>query len=73
MQVFKAAAELGLIHPRDRNGALRTDRFSTEALEAAQEAYRVACARANDEYREQLRQLSKRLTVSPNSLHNVMR
>lgn len=61
--VHKQAAALGLIHPRDRNGALVTDRFSTPELEAALEAYRSACAAAADHVRDQLRALAARLTV----------
>lgn len=59
----KSAASLGLTHPRDRNGAAVLDRFSTEALEAALEAYRGACTRAAEEVRHQLRLLSTRLLV----------
>ncbi|CAL8466240.1 g5776 [Coccomyxa elongata] len=60
--VFKEAGRLGLIHPRDRNGNLVTDRFSTLELEAALEAYRAACAAAADRVRDQLRSLASRLT-----------
>ncbi len=63
VQVFKEAERLGLVHPRDRNGALMTDRFSTPELEAALEAYRAACAAAADRVRDQLRSLASRLTV----------
>jgi hypothetical protein len=61
--VAKSAASLGLTHPRDRNGAIVSDRYSTNALEAALEAYRGACARAAEEVRRQLRALSTRLLV----------
>ena len=62
-QVAKQAAGLGLEHPRDRNGSLVTDRYSSPGLEAALEAYRAACARAADRVREHLRALSGRLLV----------
>ena len=40
-----------------------TDRFSTAELDSALEAYRAACAAADDRVREQLRSLALRLTV----------
>ncbi len=62
-QVHKEASRLGLIHPRDRNGSLVTDRFSTPELEAALEAYRSACTAAVDHVRDRLRTLAASLTV----------
>ncbi|EIE20036.1 hypothetical protein COCSUDRAFT_58259 [Coccomyxa subellipsoidea C-169] len=61
--VHKEASRLGLIHPRDRNGSLVTDRFSTPELEAALEAYRSACTAAVDHVRDRLRTLAASLTA----------
>ena len=55
---------MGLVHPRDRNGSLVTDRFSTPALETSLEGYRGACVRASERVRERLRDLAGRLLVA---------
>lgn len=52
---------LNLVHPRDRNGVLLSDRWSFPALEEAQEAYRQAAFEAGAAVTRELRALAGRL------------
>jgi len=57
----EARESLGLVHPRDRNGVLLSDRWSTPALEEAQEEYRQAAFEADAAVTRELRALAGRL------------
>ncbi|KAJ8909195.1 hypothetical protein NDN08_005887 [Rhodosorus marinus] len=50
-----------LIHPKDRNGMVVGNRFSTDKLEAAQDEYRLSCSECANAVRDQLRHLSTTL------------
>ena len=63
MQAAEGLKELGLQHPRDRNGKPIQERYATPAMEAALERYRSACADAHAAVHEQLTLLAKRLEV----------
>jgi len=57
----EAREDLRLIHPRDRNGVLLSDRWSSAALEEAQEEYRQAAFEAGAAVTRELRALAGRL------------
>uniref|UniRef100_A0A7S3ENA7 DNA mismatch repair proteins mutS family domain-containing protein n=1 Tax=Rhodosorus marinus TaxID=101924 RepID=A0A7S3ENA7_9RHOD len=50
-----------LIHPKDRNGMVVSNRFSTDKLEAALDEYRLCCSECANAVRDQLRHLSTSL------------
>ena len=57
----EARESLELVHPRDRNGVLLSDRWSSPALEEAQEEYRQAAYEAGAAVTRELRALAGRL------------
>ena len=62
-QASEASESLALEHPRDRNGKLVQDRWSTAELEAALDSYREACSIATKAVRMHLCALAKTVEV----------
>ncbi|KAK9867742.1 hypothetical protein WJX84_006840, partial [Apatococcus fuscideae] len=61
-------SELHLDHPRDRNGKLVQDRWSTAALEQAQNSYREACCAASKAVRVHLCALARSIQADMQAL-----
>ena len=64
MQASELVDTLALEHPRDRNGKVVQDRWSSAELEDALNAYREACYMASKAVRVQLCNLARDMQVT---------
>lgn len=69
MQASELLESLALEHPKDRNGKVVQDRWSTAELEVALNTYREACLIASKAVRTQLCNLAKDMQVMTQPLH----